>query len=159
MRRWFMPLLLLTFSTPLALAGSGPNTLRPYSAFELLDIDNQRNEKGQKLPDEYMPRLHEALLYSVVNLHRFHRVMDHVDSAVPEGKPEKVVLMKVKIVGYSGAQNNARVTALVTFTSKDDAKEIFQQKVNAQLYYDQGAMTSAMRKLARSIADLVQDNW
>ena len=141
------------------LAVGGPNALRIYSALEMLEIENQRNEKGQKLPDEYVPRLRHEVLYAIVGLHLFHRVEDHFDSAVAEVKPERVVQLKVRIVGYSGAQNNARVTALVTFTDKDDKKEILQKKVDAQLFYDQGALTAAMRKLARSIGNVVRDNW
>ena len=143
----------------LGLAVGGPNALRAYSALEMLEIENQRNEKGQKLPDEYVPRLRDEVLYAIVALHLFHRVEDHFDSAVAEIKPERVVQLKVRIVGYSGAQNNARVTALVTFTDKDDKKEILQKKVDAQLFYDQGALTAAMRKLARSIGNVVRDNW
>ncbi len=147
----------LLLSPPLATGG--PNALHTYSALELIEIENQRNEKGQKLPDEYIPKLREEILYSIVGLHLFHRVEDHVDSAVAEAKPERVVQLKVSIVGYSGAQNNARVTALVSFTDKDDKKEVLQKKVDARLFYDQGALTSAMRKLARSISNLVRDNW
>ena len=143
----------------LSLAVAGPNALRTYSALEMLEIENQRNEKGQKLPDEYIPKLREEILYAIVGLHLFHRVEDHVDSTVAEAKPERVVQFKVRIVGYSGAQNNARVSALVSFTDKDDKKEILQKTVDARLFYDQGALTAAMRKLARSIGNVVRDNW
>lgn len=142
-----------------SLAVAGPNALRAYSVLEMLEIENERNEKGQKLPDEYIPKLREEVLYAVVGLHLFYRVEDHVDSTVAGAKPERVVQLKVRIVGYSGAQNNARVSALLILTDKEDKKEILQKRVDARLFYDQGALTAAMRKLARSIGSVVRDNW
>ena len=142
-----------------SLAVAGPNALRAYSALEMLEIENERNEKGQKLPDEYIPKLREEVLYAIVGLHLFHRVEDHVDSTVAGAKPERLGQLKVRIVGYSGAQNNARVTALVILTDKEDKKEILQKRVDARLFYDQGALTAALRKLARSIGNVVRDNW
>lgn len=149
-------LVLLVLPAP---ANKGPNTLRPYSALELLEIENQRNEKGRKIPDEFVPRLAEDLRYALVDLHLFRRLDDFMDEKVPQPAVERIVQMKVRIVDYSGAQNNASVAAMVHFFNKETGREIFQQRVGATLRYDQGATTSALRKLTRSIAGLVRSNW
>lgn len=139
--------------------GAAPGTLRMYSALEMLAIDNQRNEKGQKLPEEYIPRLREEVLHAIGNLHLFRRIDDQVDTSVSQSQAERVLQIKVKITDYSGAQNNARVSALVTLTDKEAKTQVLEKKVDARLYYDPGAMTAATRKLAHSISNLIRDNW
>jgi len=139
-------------------AGGRSGALRGFSALELLEIDNTRNEKGQKLPDEMIPDLRQQILHAVVALHTFHRVEDHIDQSVPASGAERVVQMKVKITGYTGAQNQAGVKSEVSFLDKESGQQIFSTPVNAQLRYDQGATSSATRKLGRSIADVVRDS-
>lgn len=155
-RAWLLPILLL-LATGAWAQGSG--SLRRYAALELLPIENNRNEKGQKIPDESVPDLRESLVYVIVGQHLFRRVEDHTDDAVIATGPENVLQLKVRIVGYTGAQNNAGVSAMVHFIDKQSGTEIFQRKVDAHLIYDQGALTSALRKLGRSIGDVVKDNW
>lgn len=151
-------LCLLWIST--ALCAQNPGLLRQFSGFELLPIENQRNEKGQKIPDEFVPTLHNDILYAVGGLHLFNTIQEHRDSniAAPPTS-EKVMQLKVRVVGYSGAQNQARVSALVFMIDKQTGRELLQKRVDARLRYDQGAFTSALRKLTRSIADLLKDNW
>ncbi|HVP44715.1 MAG TPA: hypothetical protein VMS96_14895 [Terriglobales bacterium] len=151
-------ILALLLLIPGAVAGDRPGALRGFSALELLEIENTRNEQGQKLPDELIPDLRQQLLHGLVALHTFHRVEDHVDDAVPSAGAERVVQLKVKITGYSGAQNQAGVKSEVFLIDKASGQEVFRSPVNAQLRYDQGAATSATRKLARSIANLVRDS-
>ena len=155
-RAWLLPILLLLVTGAWA---QGSGSLRRYSALELLPIENNRNEKGQKIPDEFVPDLRESLVYVIVGQHLFRRVEDHTDDAVIATGPENVLQLKVRIVGYTGAQNNAGVSAMVPFIDKQTGTEIFQRKVDAHLIYDQGALTSALRKLGRSIGDVVKDNW
>ncbi len=155
-RALLLPILLVLVAGAWA---QGSGTLRRYSALELLPIENNRNEKGQKIPDEFVPDVRENLLYVIVGQHLFRRVEDHTDGSVVGAGPESVLQMKVRIVGYSGAQNNAGVSAIVSFMDKQTGAEVFQRKVNAHLIYDQGALTSALRKLVRSIGDVVKDNW
>jgi hypothetical protein len=141
--------------TPSMLEAGG--ALMGFTALELLPIENERNQKGQKLPDEFVPDLHEQILYNVVGKHVFQRVNDHVDSAVKASVPDKVVQMKVRITGYSGAQNRARVSSELSFIDKESGTVVLKRDIKAQLQYDQGALTAAMRKLSRSIADAVVD--
>ena len=122
------------------------------------DVAKIMNE-AQKIPDEFVPDLRESLVYVIVGQHLFRRVEDHTDDAVIATGPENVLQLKVRIVGYTGAQNNAGVSAMVHFIDKQTGTEIFQRKVDAHLIYDQGALTSALRKLGRSIGDVVKDNW
>ncbi len=135
-------------------ADSHPGALHPYSAIEV-EIENQRNEKGQKIPDEFVPELRGQILHGVVNRHVFRRVEDRVDEAVAPVEPERVVLMKVRVVGYTGAKNAAGVKTVVHFIDKATGQEVFSSPVNAQLHFDPGALTAALRKLGRSIGDLV----
>lgn len=155
-KAWLLPVLLLLVTGAWA---QGTGSLRRYSALELLPIENNRNERGQKIPDEFVPDLRENLLYVIVGQHLFRRVENHSDEAVIAASPENVLQLKVRIVGYTGAQNNAGVSAMVFFIDKQTGAEIFQKKVDAHLFYDQGALTAALRKLGRSIGDVVRDNW
>jgi hypothetical protein len=86
-------------------------------------------------------------------------VDDYRDPKVQERNPEKIVQMRLGIIGYSGAQNNASVTAMVHFIDKETNQEVFQKKVTAKLRYDSGAMSAAARKLVRSTVDVIRDNW
>lgn len=158
MRNKLAILALLLLIPAMAGAGGRSGALHGFSALELLEIENTRNEQGQKLPDELIPDLRQQLLHGLVALHTFHRVEDHVDDAVPSSGAERVVQMKVKITGYTGAKNQAGVKSEVFLIDKDSGQEVFRSPVNAQLRYDQGAATSATRKLARSIVNLVRDS-
>lgn len=140
MRRRIAALALLCLIPLTGVAGARSGALRGFSALELLPIGNTRNEKGQKLPDEMIPDLREQLLHALVSLHTFHRVEDYVDESAASSGPERVVQMKVKIIGYTGAQNNAGVKCEVSFVDKDSGQEVFRSPVNAQLYYDQGRL-------------------
>jgi hypothetical protein len=151
-----LPVLLVLVSMASA---EGSGTLRVYSALELLPVENNRNEKGQKIPDEFVPALHEDLLYAIVAQHHFPQVGDYTDKAAAPNDANKTLQMKVRITGYSGAQNNARVTAEVSFIDKQSGSVLLTKKVTAQLYYDQGAFSSALRKLVRSIGNVVDENW
>ena len=124
-RAWLLPILLLLVTGAWA---QGSGSLRRYSALELLPIENNRNEKGQKIPDEFVPDLRESLVYVIVGQHLFRRVEDHTDDAVIATGPENVLQLKVRIVGYTGAQNNAGVSAMVHFIDKQTGTEIFQRK-------------------------------
>lgn len=139
-------------------AGGREGVLKGFSAIELLEIDNSRNEKGQKLPDEMIPALRHEVLHAIVSLHIFHRVEDRLDDVAPGPGPERVIQLKVKIIGYTGAQNQAGVKAELSFIDKDSGQEVFRTPVNARLYFDQGATSSASRKLAHVIADVVRDS-
>lgn len=149
--------LLLVAALPLVAADTG--RLRSCTSVEVSDIDNQRNEKGERIPPESLPELHTALQAGVVGLHLFQHVDDYTDAKAQAHNPDRVCQMRMKIIGYSGAQNNARVTAMVYFVDKETQKEVVQGKVTAQLHYDQGATTGALRKLVRSTADFIRDNW
>ncbi len=159
MRNKLALLLAFLLLVPMVLwAGGRSGALKGFSALELLDIDNSRNEKGQKLPDEMIPELRHEVLHSIVSLHIFHRVEDRLDDVAPGAGPERTILLKVKITGYTGAQNQAGVKADLSFIDKESGQEIFRTPVNAQLYFDQGATSSASRKLAHVIADVVRDS-
>ncbi len=67
--------------------------------------------------------------------------------------------MKMRIVGYSGAQNNASVTAMVHLIDKETQHEVLQKRVKAKLRYDPGVVDAALRKLCRSTATLVRNSW
>jgi len=151
--------ILITVLPASALAAARKGTLREYSALELLEIENDRNEKGQKLPDEVVPDLRTELLYAVAALGLFHRVEDHIDPDVAAPEVERTVQMKLRIIGYSGSRSNASVRAMAHFIDKESGAEIFQRKVDATLYYDSGAMTASLRKLCRSTAKLVRGWW
>ncbi len=148
--------ILLTPATLLALQ-AGP--LRQFSKIEMIEIENKRNERGERLPPEVLPGLRNDVLYAVAGLHLFAFIDTERDPKVPEPATVRVVQMKMRIIGYSGAQNNARVTAVVHFVDKESGREILQKKVDAQLHFDSGALSGAMRKLARSTADMVKANW
>ena len=154
--QFLLPLLLVLVSLASA---EGSGTLRSYSSLEVLPIENNRNEKGQKIPDEFVPKLHEDLLYVIVGQHHFAQVGDYADKAAAPNSGGKALQMKVSIVGYSGAQNNAKVSAEVKFIDKQSGETVLAKKVTAQLYYDQGAFSSALRKLVRSIGNVVNENW
>ncbi len=131
--------------------------LRKYSAVEI-QIENKRNERGQKLPEDSVPELKDQLAGAIVALHQFERVDEYVDTkATPSSSPHTMIL-KVRIAGYTGAQNNAGVKAVVRVVDKESGKDVLEEAVNAQLRYDSGALSAALRKLARSTADLLKRN-
>lgn len=124
-RAWLLPILLLLVTGAWA---QGSGSLRRYSALELLPIENNRNEKGQKIPDEFVPDVRENLMYVIVGQHLFRRVEDHTDDVVMATGAENVLQMKVRIVGYSGAKNNAGVSAMVYFIDKQTGAEVFEKE-------------------------------
>lgn len=133
--------------------------LRSHSILQV-EIENKRNAEGRKIPDDSVPDLREQLLAVIVNLHLFRQVGDYTDSKVtaPAGEAG-TVLLRLRITGYTGAQNNSGVTAMAHFIDQASGKELLQEKVTAQLHYDQGALSGALRKLARSTAELVKNCW
>ena len=151
-------LLTLLISLP-ALPADHAGLLSRYSALELLEIENERNERGEKLPDVLVPKLRREILHAIASLDLFHRLEEYQDPNVRAPEVERIVQMKVRIVGYTGAQNRAGVTAFVHFIDSESQKEIFRKRVNAKLRYDSGGATSAVRKLGRSTGKLVRDIW
>jgi hypothetical protein len=150
--------LLLAFATSIA-GAQGAERLRRFSLLEL-EIENKRNEKGRKIPDEFIPALRDQVLAAIAAEHRFYRIGDYTDPAVstPQGD-SSAVLMRLRIVDYTGSQNTAGVTAVIHFLDKETGKEIFQERLRAQLRYDNGALSAALRKLARLTAQLIRDGW
>jgi hypothetical protein len=143
---------------PAVFAADHPNALRAYSTVEI-EVDNKRNEKGQKLPDDAVPDLHEQLAGAIVSLHQFQRVEDYTDPKVSAPQTSRAVVLKLQITGYTGARNNAGIDAVAHFVDKETGKELFQEVVTARLRYDTGATSAAIRKLARSTSDVVKRNW
>ena len=134
-------------------------SLRAYSAVQV-EIENKRNEKGRKVPDEFIADLVDQLKSGVAALHLFRRVGDYEDSKVAEPQTTpRAFLLRLQILDYTGAQNNAGVKAVAHFIDKDNGQQIFEQNVNAQLHYDSGALSAALRKLARSTASVVKDSY
>jgi hypothetical protein len=148
--------LLLALVAPLA---AGPGTLRVFSTIEVMEIENKRNAQGKKLPDEWVPRLREQLRYAVGSLHLFHRIEDQVDAIVKGEDTGRVVRMQVRITDYSGAQAQAKISAVVVFLDKATGEKILERNVDAQLYFDQSATTGALIKLTNKVGDLVKNNW
>lgn len=156
--RTLMAGMLLLLASAASLA-AGPGTLRVFSAVEVMEIDNKRNAQGKKLPDEWMPRLREQLRYAVGSLHLFHRVEDQTDPASTGADTGRVVQMHVRIIDYSGAQARPKVSAQVVLVDKETGDKVLDQRVDAQLYFDQGATTGALVKLCNKVGELVKDNW
>jgi hypothetical protein len=149
-------LLLLASTATLA---AGPGTLRPFSAIEVMEIENKRNAQGKKLPDEWVPRLREQIRYAVGSLHLFHRVEDQADPTVKGEDTGRTVQLRVRITDYSGAQAQPKISATVVLLDKATGDKILERTIDAQLYFDQSATTGALIKLTNKVGDLVKNNW
>jgi hypothetical protein len=149
-------LLVLASVAPLA---AGPGTLRPFSTIEVMEIENKRNAQGKKLPDEWVPRVREQIRYAVGSQHLFHRVEDQVDAMVKGEDTGRTIRLQVRITDFSGAQAQPTIKAAVVFLDKATGEKILEHNVDAHLYFDQGATTSALNKLTNKVGDLVKNNW
>jgi hypothetical protein len=133
--------------------------LGEFSVLEL-EIVNQRNERGRKIPDEWIPQFRDQVLSAIAAEHLFSRIGDFVDPKAPaSGAESPVLVLRLVIVDYTGAQNNAGVTAMARFLVKTTGEEILSERMGVRLRYDQGALSGVLRKLARSTAVLVREHW
>jgi hypothetical protein len=133
--------------------------LRAYTSIELAPIDNSRNEEGQRIPPESVPDLKEQIETNIAALHLFHKVGEYVDRDVSQPEQEEPLQLRVKILSYTGARNSAGVKARLTFVDSKSGTAVLVKEINAQLRLDSGALSAALRKLARSTASFVKDNW
>lgn len=141
------------------LSAEPPGKLREFGAIEVQEIENKRNAQGKKLPDEWMPGLREELRYGIGSLHLFRRIEDQTDSSAIGPDNDRVLVLKMRIVDYSGARNNASVSTMVTFVDKATGEVVLSKPVDAKLYYDQGATSAALIKLANKVRDLTKSAW
>jgi hypothetical protein len=139
--------------------GPAPGALREFGTIEVREIENKRNAQGKKLPDEWMPGLRDELRYAIGSLHLFHRIEDQVDSNAVGPDNDRVLQLQVRIVNYSGARNNASISTMITFVDKGTGEVVLSKGVDAKLYYDQGATSAALIKLANKVRDLTKDAW
>jgi len=153
-----LAVILMILSFGILGAGAQAGKLSKYSELEVV-MENTRNERGQKLPDELIAPLKENVIHAIGYLHLFSRIGDITDESVAAPAAHRALVLKVKITGYSGAQNNASVSSQLSFTDQATGQPVFQESVRAKLYYDSGSTQASLAKLAKSIAGKVRDNW
>jgi hypothetical protein len=146
-------------STPLR---AETRTLARFTSLEVLDVDNQRNEKGERIPPESLPKLKSDLERGIAALHLFQRVGEIKDAAVAERVPESVLHLRVKIISYTGSRNAARVTVMLTLIDSEKQQPVREKKIEARpgvFELDQGAFSAIMRKVVRSVTDVIREDW
>jgi hypothetical protein len=165
-RRWRVPRALVACLIAATALGAKPSdgrqarTLKSYTAVEVLEIDNQRNEKGERLPPELLPAFRTDIETRIAALHQYRRVGTTEDPVVPASGPEAVMQVRVKILGYAGARNGTRVKALITGIDKESGQTVFEKQTTALpdnlLYINWGALSGALRTLAKTTANCLK---
>lgn len=144
-----------------SLAGQ-TSKLSRFTSVEIVDIDNERNEKGERIPPESLPALTRDLGIALAALHRFHRIGETTDDAVRPRAPEQVLQLRIKILSYTGSRNGTRIVAELTLLDRDTQQSVLVKRITARpgrLDMREGGFLAVTRKLVSAVTDAIEQNW
>jgi hypothetical protein len=154
-----------------SLADSKPKIpFHEFTALEVQNFDNPKYETKEPMPDGWLPIIREDIVQRVIELHKFHHVVDFHDTNVTDPPKERVLLLRGKVIEFTQGSQAARfivgfgagkgkIVTLCEFVDKDTGEVIWQRKADGRVIGVGQPTEGAIKGLSKEIAKHISENW
>lgn len=163
-------LLLLATAPSLLAQGKPKQSLRNFTALDVENFENPRLQTKEAMPEDWIPIIREDIVQRVIEIHRFRRVKDFVDSKVSEKPAERVLILRGKIMEFTRGSmakrylvgfgaGKGKIVAMCTFVNKNSGNVVWERKVDGRVIGTFQDTQGAIKGLSKEIAKVIQGSW